>query len=246
MPPVLGPRSPSCDRLKSCATGSACADDAVADREDRDLRPVEQLLDHDRAGEAVELRQPRLDLGLRLADDDALARGEPVRLEHARSHRLGERCRHRHARRHHDRLGEGLRALDRGCSTRRAEDGEPRPTGARRRALPRAAPPARRRRARCRARARDRARPLRRPPARGGIARERRCRDCRERRGARRAAATGRASRRARARGHRIRRGARAPSESTECYGSVSTASRPCPVPTSETGTPRASSTKRT
>ena len=29
-------------------------------------------------------------------------------------------------------------------------------------------------------------------------------------------------------------------------YGRVSTASRPCPVPTRETGTPRASSTKRT
>ena len=159
---------------------------------------------------------------------------------------LGERRRHRHAGRHHDRLGEGLRALDRGRSPRRAEDRDPdRPEHV--------GEPRDERHLRPdddeldveRAHEAEHGLGVVRPhgvalPEGGdaGIARERR--------GARRAAATGRASRRARARGHRIRRGGRAPSESTERYGSVSTASRPCPVPTSETGTPRASSTKRT
>ena len=49
--PCSGPRSPSSERLKSCATGSASARDAVAKGEDRDLLSLQQLLDDDRVAE---------------------------------------------------------------------------------------------------------------------------------------------------------------------------------------------------
>ena len=99
IPPVFGPRSPSKARLKSWATGSATRRDAVAQREDRDLGPFEQLLDDERPGEAVELREPGRDVGLRRADDDTLSGRKAVRLQHARRDRLGEPRRRRHARR---------------------------------------------------------------------------------------------------------------------------------------------------
>ncbi len=99
--------------------------DAVAEREHRHLGPLEQLLDDERAGEPVELGEPGRDLGLRRADDDALAGGEPVGLEHARRHRLGERRRGRHARGGHHVLRERLRALDRRGGARRAEHRDP-------------------------------------------------------------------------------------------------------------------------
>ena len=92
------------------------------DRKDRDLGPVEQLLDHDRAGHSVELGKPCLDLGLGLADDDALACSEAVSLEDTWGDCVGERPGQRHAGRHHHRLRECLRALDRGCSSGWAED----------------------------------------------------------------------------------------------------------------------------
>ena len=69
--------------------------------------------------------RPAVDLGLRRADDDALAGREPVGLEHARRHRLGEHRRGRHAGGGHHVLREGLRALDRRRRARRPEDRDP-------------------------------------------------------------------------------------------------------------------------
>ena len=58
IPPVFGPRSPSSARLKSCADRERVRRDAVAEREDRDLGALEQLLDDERAGEPGELGEP--------------------------------------------------------------------------------------------------------------------------------------------------------------------------------------------
>ena len=84
MPPVFGPVSPSPMRLKSCAAPSGTARRAVAEREQRDLVALEQLLDHDVAAERRDRAQRRVELVRRAADEDALARGEPVRLDDAR------------------------------------------------------------------------------------------------------------------------------------------------------------------
>ena len=91
MPPVFGPSSPSNARLKSCAGGSGSDVRAVAEREDRDLPALEQLLDDERLAEGRRGRQRRVELLLRAADEDALARGEPVRLDHARRPRDRQR-----------------------------------------------------------------------------------------------------------------------------------------------------------
>ena len=89
MPPVLGPRSPSPNRLKSCAGASGTpVERAVAQHQQRQLGAGESLLDHDRAagvaerapGEVLAHRVARV--GERLGDEHALARGEAVGLDH--------------------------------------------------------------------------------------------------------------------------------------------------------------------
>ena len=86
MPPVLGPRPPSKIRLKSCAGCSALAVTTVADREERDLGAVEELLDH----HPLAGRRVRQRLVARGGDDDALAGGERVILHDVRRTELVE------------------------------------------------------------------------------------------------------------------------------------------------------------
>ena len=155
MPPVFGPASPSpialvVLRRRRAATASL----AVADREDRELRALEQLLDVERLAERLRRAQRRVELGLRAADPDALAGGEPVGLDDARRPRDRERPRGRNAGRLHHVLRERLRALDPRRRRARARRRRCRGGAARRRARRRAAPPARRRRGRRRARRR--------------------------------------------------------------------------------------------
>ena len=85
MPPVFGALVAVADPL--VVAGGAERDDrvAVAQREDRDLLALEQLLDDERPAERLGRAQPGVELGLRAADPDALARGEPVRLDDARA-----------------------------------------------------------------------------------------------------------------------------------------------------------------
>ena len=112
--------------------------DAVGQDEQRDLGAVEVVLDDDAA---VGLGQARLRVGQRLGavvgHDDALARGEPVVLDHVGGAErvetrggLLDRRRHPrlgggHARGGHDLLGERLGALEPGARGGRAEDGDP-------------------------------------------------------------------------------------------------------------------------
>ena len=66
---------------------------AVAEREQRDLLALEQLLDHERRRRTrPPARRPASSSVLRPADEDALAGREPVGLDHARRPRDGERC----------------------------------------------------------------------------------------------------------------------------------------------------------
>ena len=93
MPPVFGPWSPSSARLKSCAAAERRTRAAVGEREERDLRPLEQLLEHDRVAEAAAALSAGLELGLGVAHEDALACREAVGLDHARRPRDAERPR---------------------------------------------------------------------------------------------------------------------------------------------------------
>ena len=88
MPPVFGPVSPSPIRLKSCAGSSGTTVHAVGDAEQRHLRPVEELLDHDprRSSAACASASSRS-----VGDDDALAGGQAVVLDDVRRPELVER-----------------------------------------------------------------------------------------------------------------------------------------------------------
>ncbi len=129
MPPVLGPRSPSKARLWSCAETSGSAVSPSHSAKKRRLLAVEELLDDElRAGRAQAAAEDHVDRRLRLGDrrrdDDALAGGEPVRLDHdgraARAHiglrrrGLGEALigRGRDGVRAAEILGEALGALE--------------------------------------------------------------------------------------------------------------------------------------
>ena len=93
--------------------------------------------------------RPARELRVRPADDDALARGEPVGLDHARRARRVEQApRGGDARRLHHVLRERLRALDPRRRAPRPEHRDPGVPQRRRRHRRRAAPPARRRRGR--------------------------------------------------------------------------------------------------
>ena len=98
---------------------------AVAEREERDLATDEKLLDDDTPPESPRSGQGGGELLLALADEDALSRRQPVGLDHARCSRLSELISGRHPGGLQDLLGEGLRALDAGCSGARSEDRRP-------------------------------------------------------------------------------------------------------------------------
>src|SRR5205823_4914259 len=99
--------------------------DSVAEGEDRDLLSLEQLLDEDRLAERPRRAKTRVELLLRVTDEDALACREPVGLQHARRTRDRQRPSCGHACGGHDLLGERLRALD-SCRLRtRAENRDP-------------------------------------------------------------------------------------------------------------------------
>ena len=116
-----GHRASSCPCRRCSARGrrrrSACSPAparaathvlAVAERQQRELLAVEELLEHDLGGAEAPLDEEGLDrlarLGLVGADDHALARGQPVGLEHRR---VGD-------------AGELLERLARGCAAPRA------------------------------------------------------------------------------------------------------------------------------
>ena len=86
--------------------------DAVAEGKHRYLGTVEQLFDHDAPAECGDRLQRVVELLLRVADEDALAGGEPVRLDDARRPRDREGLRGRDAGGAHHVLGERLRAFD--------------------------------------------------------------------------------------------------------------------------------------
>ena len=98
----------------------------VADREDRDFFAFEQLLDHERVAASARSLQPRVELFLRSAHEDAFPCREPVDLDDTRRAGNGETLGRRYAGRGHYVLGEALRALDSGGSRSRAEDGDAR------------------------------------------------------------------------------------------------------------------------
>jgi len=100
---------------------------AVADREERDLRSLEELLDDHVACRPLERTHRLVDLGFRATDVYALSRGEPVGLHDARRPRDREPRRRRHARGAQHVLGECLGAFDPGSCGARPEDQEAEP-----------------------------------------------------------------------------------------------------------------------
>ncbi len=198
---------------------------AVGHDEDGRLLALEQLLDHDRVPERPGPRQRLRDLLLRLADEDALARREPVGLDHAGCACLLERRGRRYACRLHHLFRVGLRALDPSRLQRRDRRLRPRRAATRLRRRRRAAPPALRRRGRCGARCTARRDPRRRRRAPGGSVRAGRCLGYPALHAAARGAGCERAPARSRARDRRIRRRGLARRESTTWSGGQSAGS---------------------
>src|SRR6266542_5433729 len=118
-------RVPVADTLEILCRGECDRAVAVGQREQRDLLPFQELLDHDLVPERSGGPQARVELVLRPADEDALARGEAVGLDDARGPRDREPPRGRDARGLEHLLGEALRALETRCRAGRPEDGEP-------------------------------------------------------------------------------------------------------------------------
>ena len=87
MPPVFGPWSPSSARLKSCAVGSADAETPSQSANTDTSGPSSSSSITSGPASPSSSCEPGLDLRLRRADDDTLAGGQPVGLEHARSRR---------------------------------------------------------------------------------------------------------------------------------------------------------------
>ena len=122
MPPVFGPSSPSRESLEVLRGRERRG--ASRRRQARRARPPRPRAAPRRRPRprAPARSQGRVGLLLRAADEDALARGEPVGLDDAGGARLAELRRGRYACGLHDLLGEGLRALDSRCGPARAED----------------------------------------------------------------------------------------------------------------------------
>ena len=115
---------PVADRLVVAGCGQRDYLVSGRDREHRELRPLEQLLDVERLPERLCGAQCRVELRLVAADPDALAGGEPVGLHDARRPRDGEHARRRNAGRLHHLLRERLRPFDPRRRRARAEDGD--------------------------------------------------------------------------------------------------------------------------
>src|SRR5581483_6833158 len=99
---------------------------AVGEREDGQLLAVEQLLDDHRPTERAGRGERGVDLFLRRADEDALARRETVGLDDARGLWVGEARRGGHTRSCEDLLREALRSLDPRSGGAGPERGDPR------------------------------------------------------------------------------------------------------------------------
>ena len=169
MPPVFGPGVALADPLVVARGRERDRALAVAQRQQRELVARRGTPRPPRAGRRSAARRacPRARRAPRASsgrDHDALARGQPVGLDHGRiagdrRHALVD-ARHdavrrgRDAGRLHDLLRERLRALQSRGGRRRPEAAHARRRRARRRARPRAAPPGRRRPGRRRRRAR--------------------------------------------------------------------------------------------
>ena len=97
---------------------------SVADREDRQLLALEQLLDVKARAERLNLREGGLQLVVVVADEHALARGQAVGLDDARRSRHRKRARRRHAGPLEHVLRERLRPLDARAGRSRPEDGD--------------------------------------------------------------------------------------------------------------------------
>ena len=93
MPPVFGPVSLLADPLEVLRGREGNRPLAVADREQRDLLALEQLLDQEVAAQLGGRAQAGVELVLGAADEDALACREPVDLDHAGRSRDGESLR---------------------------------------------------------------------------------------------------------------------------------------------------------
>ena len=100
---------------------------AIGDGEERDLFAFEQLFDHDVAPECGGSVKTGIQLLLRVADEDALARRKPVCLHDARWASDGEPSGGRHTRGLEHVLRESLRALDSGGGGSRPEHRHARP-----------------------------------------------------------------------------------------------------------------------
>ena len=141
MPPVFGPGVAVADALVVARRRERQRGLAVADRQQRQLVAVEELLDHDGRVAEPALDEHRLQRLPRLrlvgGDHDALAGGQPVGLDHRRV--AGDRgharrrptsttayAAGRHARGGHHLLGERLRALQPRGRGARAEAGDAR------------------------------------------------------------------------------------------------------------------------
>src|SRR3954454_6093991 len=95
----------------------------VAEREERDLLALEQLLDDDIAPESLRALDGLVGLTLCPAHEDALSGREPVGFDHARRVRLLEPLRGRHCCGFQYLLGEALGAFDLSGRLAGAEDG---------------------------------------------------------------------------------------------------------------------------
>ena len=200
MPPVFGPAVAVEDPLVVLRRRQRHDVLAVAERQQRELLALEELLQHHGRSAPKRRSVKKTSTAARAsasvgADDHALAGGEPVGLEHRRVGGAGEVLERllaaaqedvaggRHPGLLHQLLGEGLRALQLGRRARSVRRPAPRPPRARRRRRRPAPPRARRRPGRRRrspaARRSPRRRRRRRP---AGTRRRRRSRRCRARR----------------------------------------------------------------
>ena len=143
-----GPVSPSPTRLKSCAGASGAASRPSVSANSETSSPSSSSSITELAAQGSRGAQAGVELLLGPADEDALARREPVGLDDARRPRRLEPGRGRDAGCLHDLLGEALRAFDSRGRPRSGRRPRSLRAGACLRARRRAAPRGRRRRGR--------------------------------------------------------------------------------------------------